>query len=95
MKVVSKTKRSLVAITSSIALILGMSLYAAPANAAGFTIGVSNGWAGNSWRETMVCAIKAEATLSLTERDQGAAIRACKVSIDFFHEIKYHKLSSY
>jgi hypothetical protein len=38
---------------------------------------------------------KAEATLSLTERDQGAAIRACKVSIDFFHEIKYHKLSSY
>ena len=26
---------------------------------------------------------KAEASLSLTERDQGAAIRACKVSCDF------------
>ena len=28
---------------------------------------------------------KAEASLSLTERDQGAAIRACKVSGDFFY----------
>lgn len=86
MKVVSKTKRSLVAITSSIALILGMSLYAAPANAAGFTIGVSNGWAGNSWRETMVCAIKAEATLSkkvdkvlVSSRNTDAAGQAADV----------------
>lgn len=31
---------------------------------------------------------KAEATLSLTERDQNAAIRACKVSSDFFHDTK-------
>ena len=29
---------------------------------------------------------KAEATLSLTERDKGAAIRACKVSIVLVHE---------
>jgi hypothetical protein len=28
---------------------------------------------------------KAEASLSLTERDQGAALRACKVSSDFYH----------
>lgn len=32
---------------------------------------------------------KAEATLSLTEREQGAAIRACKVS-DFCHENRHH-----
>lgn len=33
---------------------------------------------------------KAEASLSLTERDQGAAIRACKVSGDFFCEDNMH-----
>lgn len=59
-----KTMKSLLGVATSIALVLGMSVYAAPANAAGYVIGVSNGWAGNSWRETMVCAIKAEATLS-------------------------------
>jgi len=86
MKAVNRTKRSLIAITSTIALILGMSLYAAPANAAGFVIGVSNGWAGNSWRETMVCAIKAEATLSkkvdkvlVSSRNTDAAGQAADV----------------
>jgi ribose transport system substrate-binding protein len=52
------------AVASSIALVMGVAAVAAPAQAAGtYKIGVSN-WAGNSWRETMVCAIKAQATLS-------------------------------
>lgn len=59
-----KSMKPLFAAVTSIALVLGMSLTAAPANANNYVIGVSNGWAGNSWRETMVCAIKAEATLS-------------------------------
>ena len=37
---------------------------------------------------------KAEASLSLTERDQGAAIRACKVSGDFFYVIDMHYMLS-
>ena len=39
---------------------------------------------------------KAEASLSLTERDQGAAIRACKVSGDLFYaNYMHHVLSSH
>ncbi|MGA0113631.1 MAG: substrate-binding domain-containing protein, partial [Candidatus Nanopelagicaceae bacterium] len=60
-----KTLKSLSGVATSIALVLGASLVSAPSQAAGtYKIGVSNSWAGNSWRETMVCAIKAEATLS-------------------------------
>lgn len=36
----------------------------APAEASGFTIGVSNTLVGNGWREQMICAIKAEASAS-------------------------------
>ncbi len=59
-----KGLRKISAVLSASALLFGLSVQAVPANAAGYVIGVSNGWAGNSWRETMVCAIKAEATLS-------------------------------
>jgi len=65
MKLSSKRIKAGLAVASSIALVMGVSVVAAPAQAAGtYKIGVSNSWAGNSWRETMVCAIKAEATLS-------------------------------
>jgi len=65
MKLSSKRIKAGLAVASSISLVLGASLVAAPAQAAGtYKIGVSNSWAGNSWRETMVCAIKAQATLS-------------------------------
>jgi len=65
MKLGSKRIKAGLAVASSISLVLGASLIAAPAQAAGtYKIGVSNSWAGNSWRETMVCAIKAQATLS-------------------------------
>ena len=65
MKLSSKRIKAGLAVASSIALVMGVSVIAAPAQAAGtYKIGVSNSWAGNSWRETMVCAIKAEATLS-------------------------------
>jgi len=57
--------KPLFAVATSIALVMGVAVVGAPAQAAGtYKIGVSNSWAGNSWRETMVCAIKAEATLS-------------------------------
>jgi ribose transport system substrate-binding protein len=65
MKLSSKRIKAGLAVASSISLVLGASLIAAPAQAAGtYKIGVSNSWAGNSWRETMVCAIKAQASLS-------------------------------
>jgi len=66
MKLSSKRIKAGLAIASSISLVLGASLAAAPAQAqaAKYKIGVSNSWAGNSWRETMVCAIKAQASLS-------------------------------
>jgi ribose transport system substrate-binding protein len=52
------------AVGSAAALVISMVALTPPANAAGYVIGVSNAWAGNSWREEMVCAIKAESTLS-------------------------------
>jgi ribose transport system substrate-binding protein len=65
MKLGSKRIKAGLAVASSIALVMGVTVIAAPAQAAAtYKIGVSNSWAGNSWRETMVCAIKAEATLS-------------------------------
>lgn len=42
----------------------GSSAAEAPAEASGFTVGVSNTLVGNGWREQMICAIKAEATAS-------------------------------
>ena len=48
--------------TSAVALVASMFAAASPAVAAGYSIGVSNSWAGNAWREEMVCAIKAQAT---------------------------------
>ena len=64
MKLISKQIKTAVAASAVIALALGVSVFAVPAQAADYKIGVSNSWAGNSWRETMVCAIKAEASLS-------------------------------
>ena len=60
----SGNKRTKFAIASASALALVASMFAAasPAVAAGYSIGVSNSWAGNAWREEMVCAIKAQAT---------------------------------
>ena len=89
MKLSSKRIKAGLAVASSISLVLGASLIAAPAQAAGtYKIGVSNSWAGNSWRETMVCAIKAQAALSgkvkevkvlsrnATDAEQSADIRS-------------------
>jgi ribose transport system substrate-binding protein len=64
MKLSSKRIKAAVAVSASVALAMGVSVFAIPAQANSYKIGVSNSWAGNSWRETMVCAIKAEATLS-------------------------------
>ncbi|NCX53103.1 MAG: LacI family transcriptional regulator [Actinobacteria bacterium] len=64
MKLISKQIKTAVAVSAALALALGVSVFAVPAQANNYKIGVSNSWAGNSWRETMVCAIKAEATLS-------------------------------
>ena len=64
MKLISKQIKTAVAVSAALALVLGVSVFAVPAQANSYKIGVSNSWAGNSWRETMVCAIKAEATLS-------------------------------
>lgn len=65
MKLSTKGMKSGVALASSAALLMGLAVVAAPANAAGtYVIGVSNSWAGNAWREEMVCAVKAQATLS-------------------------------
>ena len=61
MKLGSKRIKTAVAVSASVALALGVSVFAVPAQANNYKIGVSNSWAGNSWRETMVCAIKAEA----------------------------------
>ncbi|MTA17212.1 MAG: LacI family transcriptional regulator, partial [Actinobacteria bacterium] len=63
MKLGSKRIKSAVAVSASVALAMGVTVFAVPAQANNYKIGVSNSWAGNSWRETMVCAIKAEATL--------------------------------
>ena len=51
---------SVAILTVSVAVTGGMAAHAAGT----YKIGVSNSWAGNAWREEMVCAIKAEATLS-------------------------------
>lgn len=42
--------------------------------------------------ETFLC--QSERVLSLAERDQNAAVRACKVRSDFFHESKPPKFST-
>ncbi len=91
MKLGSKRIKAGLAVASSIALVMGVTVIAAPAQAAAtYKIGVVNGWSGNSWRETMVCAIKAEATLSgkvasvtvlshnATNAEQAADIRTLK-----------------
>lgn len=65
MKLSTKRVKAGLAVASSVALVMSATVVSAPAQAAAtYKIGVSNSWAGNSWRETMVCAIKAEATLS-------------------------------
>ncbi|MFM8205331.1 MAG: substrate-binding domain-containing protein [Actinomycetales bacterium] len=84
-----KTMKSFFGLATSIALLISVSVMGVPAQAAAtYKIGVSNSWAGNSWRETMVCAIKAEATLSgkvkevkvlsrnATDAEQSADIRS-------------------
>lgn len=60
----SSKRAKALAIGSVIALLTGVSAMTAPAHSAGYVIGVSNSWAGNAWREEMVCAIKAQSTLS-------------------------------
>ncbi len=59
---------------------------AAPAGEETFTIGVSNNVVGNSWREQMICAIKAEARVRgnvddvvLLNRDTDTAGRFWKL----------------
>ena len=65
MKAGTNRLRAGVALAASVALVSGIAIAAAPANAAGtYVIGVSNSWAGNAWREEMVCAIKAQATVN-------------------------------
>jgi len=64
MNLSTKRVKAGLAVATSITLMAGAAVFAAPAQANNYKIGVSNSWAGNSWRETMVCAIKAEATLS-------------------------------
>ena len=64
MKLGIKGSKSFMAIAATTAIAVGATLAIAPAQAAGYVIGVSNSWAGNAWREEMVCAIKAEASLS-------------------------------
>ena len=58
--------KSFIALSSVATLIMGLAFTgeAGASAAATYKIGVSNSWAGNAWREEMVCAIKAEATLS-------------------------------
>jgi ribose transport system substrate-binding protein len=65
MKLSNKRSTALFAAVSVVGLIVTMAGVVTPANAAAtYKIGVSNNWAGNAWREEMVCAIKAEASLS-------------------------------
>lgn len=59
-----KRSKAFMLVASAAAIALGATLAIAPAQAAGYIVGVSNSWAGNAWREEMVCAIKAQATLS-------------------------------
>ncbi len=65
MKLSNKRSTAIFAAVSVVSLMVTMAGVVTPANAAAtYKIGVSNNWAGNAWREEMVCAIKAEATLS-------------------------------